>query len=212
MIDTAPKSPRVLMKDGAWLVPEAERPSNWRSYGLAEYVEPVQPSEEQVAEAMSDVAAQMDATAVANPPVTGSREWHREYARQHSAAQRQAAILFAEHEPIIQESAVVFGADVRLIGFARLLFSGMLTGSVFTLQKLSGLPWFEVQQGKRNFIASGIWSGQASALKAYLVHLGDGSDTSDLGFWLNAMVGAGEIFGKISEDGEHAVYSATPLP
>lgn len=198
---------KILMKDGCWLVPPEERPSGWERYALREPAVSVaqDPTEEEVAGAVADAAEQMrhdklvdnasDKPSQENPQVNKSK-------RDISGERR----TFDKICRSIKASADNYGADNVLRKYARLMAAGMWSGRSLQLSEWSGLTEEEVGSASLRFIRAGIWSIE-ELRDGYLVHMGDESDSSDLGFWLNVMVGAGEIEGKISETGE-ILYAA----
>ena len=186
-----------------------------RQVAAAIELPPVCPSEEDVAGAVGDVAAQMlDTKPDVKLDIPADKAASiREKARKYQRDMAKARATFREFREAIRVSAENFGADFRLQKYAQLLIAGMWSGRSSWLQQCSGLTKDEIGIASDRFLRAGIWSidpEMRQPPRGYLAHLGEESEIADIGFWINAMVGAGDIEGVIREDG--GVYAAKGTP
>lgn len=157
----APTSGRVLVKDGKWLVPEAERPANWRLI-LAEPKE--SPLDSVIQETENRVPENLPPAPVAKPP------WESE--------------SWLELSANIDHSAKDFGAEDYLIKCAKVLAAGMFTRTGPTIRKMSGMR--NEKLAVERCYQFGLWNRDNRG-----VVLGNLDQFGDFNFWLLSMVVAG---------------------
>lgn len=157
---------RVLVKDGFWCVAEKERPTNWRSLPVREPAECPDPSQEQVAAAVAEVA-DCSTQPKKVPP------WEHE-----------AWLNLSES---VRKSAKEWGSDESLTNACLCLLAGMFTRDIEELRVMIGVdPTAYIECCYSNF----LWNMEN---RSVVIAEFTKENGYDLEMWLNAMAVNGNI-------------------
>lgn len=199
---------RQLMKDGAWIVPVEDRPKGWERYGVAEQSVPAIPATVDTSSSLVpeptpllDAVVQhgIMANSETKAPVVKDR---RRTGKNPLVRGGRFLSQFRELDRAIQQSATIVGADAALIDAGRVLVAGMWTREWDMLSTLLNISVVNVALYGSRFTLAGIWSPDGVVIFGGAEDL----DCADLGFWLCAMVGTGDIDGKW--DGTQMMYTS----
>lgn len=217
--DTDGPQAKQLVKDGRWCVPVEERPRGWEQIlpesSCAVAVAEAEPAPERPAiepqpEPLLETALRVTEERSVELCPCGKPKSHRamcKHRAQIARENRKSNDGWRQLAKAITESAKDFGADRRLLSSALIMAAGIWTRELPELKaKLLMAHAFYVKPDfirdvAARFQTAGIWDENGHTVEIGIDETAEGVG-GEIGLWLNAMVGIGEIETTGVENGQ----------